>query len=1141
MENQDGIKKQEISKEKKEQDSDISKHKNLAVIASILFFLSGLSSLIYQVIWTRQLVFVFGSSTFASSTVLSTFMGGLALGSIFAGRRADRIKDSLLAYGMLEGIIGIWAIATPYMLETAVPLYKALWQQFHLSVMPFSLLRFLVVAIILIPPTACMGATLPFLSRAVTRNINLVGSSVGNLYSINTLGAVLGALAAGFYLIPQFGLFNTNISAACINIALALLVLFISKKFLPEIREAAKPVLYEGSETGLSLNVKACLLAFAISGAIAMIYEVAWTRALLMIIGSTTYAFSIMLTTFLAGIFLGSAATARFCDKLKDPFFCFAILQLLLCASTILSIELFNHLPYWNLIANRHNLNNPNLSMYTRFLLAASILTPVAICLGASFPLAVKICSKSLEQIGRSVGTLYSVNTLGAIIGAFTAGFIIIPLLGAEKTLLLSAITNFALGTVLLTLCPQKRLIKAAAISLLAVLSLWSALKQESWDQKIIACSQKLRRHLAKTGTDIPEFSKWKKQIDDSADILFWKNGLCANVAVFRFDDNVTSLLTNGHIDASTNSTDVAAQGLLPTVPLLLKPDAVDVCNIGWGSGMTMGYAFLFPIKRLVCAEIEKEVISTSEFFHQINLAPEKDPRLEIEINDGRNFLLSTNEKFDVLISEPSNPWQAGVCNLYTTEYFDTCKARLKPEGIFTLWWQYNEVSSTNVARVLSALKTVFKHVLVFGSSTTGDICAIASADPIKLDLNKLKRGFSQEKRKALLSKTLGLSGPEDLASIIALSEESVNRIASQAASNTDDRNYIEFDVARTYEHQNFKRSNSEWLLSNAGPLWDSIDWTAYTPQEQAEEMGQIALHALTRNSPTAKLWAEESLKIAQNPTAYGALSQLAAQQEGNLESALSFANKAVALSETRKFKLADFYKVRAMVELLGGACLAARRDFEKSLQSRPDDIDAQIRLAQTYLPDYRGWYQTAIMPLQDIGVADTNPREVIRLLVPQMNKITDPKAHAVASALLGTAYFKTGETDKSIRPLEEFCSKNADREAFGILAAAYKKKGIFSKSEYYAQQAEQMANRECLFYLETAKQLISRKQEEKAVEFLRKALIVLPSAEEIRPILWKLAEHNEEAEKLMSSIKISDADIEAYKSLLKRKQQKRK
>src|SRR5262249_21810696 len=447
-----------------------------------LFLLSGLSSLIYQVIWTRLLVLVFGSTTFATATVLAVFMGGLALGSFLAGRISDRVQRPYFWYGMLEGIIGVWAILAPIMFDWALPLYRVVWQQFHLSVLPFSLLRFVMAAVILLVPTTCMGATLPLLARFVTDNLAYVGKHVGTLYATNTLGAVCGALLAGLVLLPVIGMNATTFTAAGINLLLCAAVIASAAR-VEMVRDYKPPQIESGEKERLPAQVVSAIVAFSCSGAIAMIYEVGWTRSLLMVIGSSTYSFTVMLSSFLVGIFLGSLICARFVDRAREPIAWFALLQFLVCLFGFAAMIEFNFRPWWNLTINATPPSSPAFSLAVRFALAAAILMPLTLCLGAIFPVVVKVASTRLEAVGRSVGTLYSANTLGAIVGAFLAGFVFIPLFGVEKTLIFACLANMFIGLVLFNFVTGARpIVKIAAVAAGLAVALWAVKDPVVWD-----------------------------------------------------------------------------------------------------------------------------------------------------------------------------------------------------------------------------------------------------------------------------------------------------------------------------------------------------------------------------------------------------------------------------------------------------------------------------------------------------------------------------------------------------------------------------------------------------------------------------------------------------------------------------------
>lgn len=915
-----------------------------------LFFLSGLSSLIYQVIWTRLLVFVFGATTFASSTVLAVFMGGLAVGSLIAGRYADKIKNPFLWYGILEGIIAGWAVLTPYLLDAAIPLYKVMWQSFHLSILPFSLLRFAVVALILLPPTACMGATLPLLSRFVTTSLSVVGERVGTLYAINTLGAVVGSMLAGFILLPALGLQFTTFIAAGINFLLLLGVLSLCRIWKEKANVAVSAVVAEASPSAvaelgekMSLPVIVTIIGFGISGAVAMIYEVGWTRSLLMVIGSTTYAFSVMLSTFLIGIFVGSFVMAKFIDRVKDPVTVFAVIEIVLCGVGLISLNLFSYLPYWNLVVNHKFTTDPSMAMVIRFLFAGMIMAPIALCLGAIFPVVVRACTRELSKVGQTIGSLYAVNTFGAIIGAFAAGFVIIPLIGAEQGLILSSVINLVLGVVMLVLfCPLRKMLKTVSVLACMVVVVWSVNDSHVWDTLSILSAQKERRNLPIQ--QLPsDYAAWVKLLHEQSEVAYWKEGPCATVGVLEFRGGGRALLTSGHVDASDQG-DMATQSLLAVYPLLVRPGAKDVAVIGWGCGVTLGYSLLFPVKKLVAIEIEPSVVEASELFRHCNLKPQDDKRLSLELNDGRNYLMATNQLFDVIISEPSNPWQAGVCNLFTKDYFKTCGDRLNKHGIFTLWFQMNEVSTENMRRVLAGLKTVFSHVVILGTRHA-DSTILASHEPIVFKYHDLQAGFKSVGLAKAMS-GLDIAEPEDVLARILCSDDAVSDFTRGVQPNSDNNNRLEFEVAKTYENRLFSSRNLAFLTAHAGRPWENVDWGTKDPVQVSSLMARVAARAVVLNSQRGILWANASNAVLRNSEAYRILSiglvNLGRRREAEiaLEEALRIEPNNIAVMQNQ-----------GLVAMRYGDMVVARDTFQKILSLASKNELAKYRLAQTYSP----------------------------------------------------------------------------------------------------------------------------------------------------------------------------------------------
>ncbi|MBC7999217.1 MAG: fused MFS/spermidine synthase, partial [Leptolyngbya sp.] len=634
-----------------------------------LFFASGLSSLIYQVAWTRHLVLIFGSTTLATSTVLAVFMGGLALGSFFAGRMTDKLQRPFLWYGILEGLIGAWALFVPVLLATAVSTYRVVWELTHFDFFTFSLVRLTIAAAILLFPTTLMGATLPLLSKFVTDSLANVGQRVGTIYAINTLGAVAGAALTGFYLLPTIGLAQTTVTSASINMLLCVAVVFAAMKLerIPapvvevekEITEAvgsnsdgppkhatksakskskkkraaeaaaalaAAPVISEETtdqpikHTKISKphgKLTLALIAIGISGAAAMVYEVCWTRTLSMIIGGSTYAFTVMLTTFLAGIFAGGFVCAKFVDKIKRPFLAFGILQILVAVGCLLSLTLTRFLPEWNVFFNYILPRNPVNVLGVRFVLAEAALLPVTIFLGALFPVVIKCCASDLSQVGRSVGTVYSANTLGAIVGSLASGFLLIPQFGVENTILIAVGTNLVAGAALIFAEKEARFLTKFAYVLTGVVALIVfMLVPTEGNQKSFLLAQSARRAMRDGHNVLDKTQPWPRSMA-RASVEFFKDGPCSNVAIMKFPnggDTSYALLTNGCVDASDGA-DMSQQVLLATYPYLFRPYARKACVIGWGSGVTVSSLLNFPIDSVTAVELEPAVIDAAKVF----------------------------------------------------------------------------------------------------------------------------------------------------------------------------------------------------------------------------------------------------------------------------------------------------------------------------------------------------------------------------------------------------------------------------------------------------------------------------------------------------------------------------------------------
>jgi len=774
------------------------------------FLLSGLSSLIYEVLWMRMLILIFGSTTFAISTVLTAFMGGLALGSYLFGRFIDRAKRPVPIYGILETGIGIYALLVPTIFASLIPLYQWVWQVFHLSFYLFSLMQFVLVTLVLIVPTTLMGATLPILGKYYSTRRDKLGWTIGTLYAVNTLGGILGTFLSGFFLLPTLGVWMTTFLAASLNLLIGIIVLLlvrtrgVKQKARPPVEKILSPEIFKGEQLS-RFALWLILVGFGLSGFSSMVYEVTWSRVLAMILDSSTYAFTIMLTTFLIGIALGSYLVSRVIDRLRRPLLVFVLLEAAIGTSAFLGLFLFAELPYLFVVLYRSLSDSLNLIFLAKFLLAFMVMFLPTLLIGALFPLVVKLYITNLSRIGRSIGEVYSLNTLGCILGSFSSGFIVVPLLGIQKSILLAIGLNILLAFMLLLASPYR--LKAMKIPLtlgIVIGSVAMALNIPKWNPSLMSSGVYMYVRFV---LDLNREELLDRYGKDADLVLFYKEGYTSTVSVHKSktSENVY-LKVNGKVEASTIG-DMPTQVLLGQIPLLLSRNHEDVLVIGLGSGVTVGSVATFPAKNITVVELEPAVVEASKHFSHVNHHILEDPRLRVVTNDARNYLLVTLEKFDVIISEPSNPWMAGVSNLFTREFFIMGSQRLKPGGVYCQWLQLYKISPDNLRSILRTFHDIFPHLLVFEASEY-DLLILGSFEPLFIDRGRLERRLSQPKVKEDL-KRIKVQSFRDIISHFVFGTEEVPAFVQKAPINTDDNALLEFSAPKTLyvdtSEENFK------------------------------------------------------------------------------------------------------------------------------------------------------------------------------------------------------------------------------------------------------------------------------------------------------------------------------------------------
>jgi len=780
------------------------KRKWIRQIALVCFFVTGASGLIYQVTWNRLLGFVFGNTVFAASTVLTSFMAGLALGSYLASRYADRISRSLKAYAIIGIGIGVYCLFIPLLIKLTAGIYLPLQRSLQLSLYPASLVRFVLCFVILLIPSTLMGATTPFFSKFYVEQNERFGHGVGRIYSINTFGAFVGVIAAGFFMMERLGVYGTIYAGVIGNIGVGIACLLMDRSISsPKKREQThkSPAASPSGRQRITLTI--LMVGFGVSGFAALTYEVAWIRILLMIIGSSVYAFSIMLATFLLGLALGSFLFSIIAKRKTVNLLWFGAVELMIGLIAILTLPVFGNMPFYFVsLFERFGHNYVALEL-AKFLLCSLAMIVPTILLGSLFPMVTQICTRSHSELGRKVGTVYSVNTLGNIGGSFAAGFILIPHLGMYNTIILAAILNVTVGCVILFV--KREVVIPAASAVLAIVLIVAI---PSWDKKVISSGASV--YAARYAED-----KGKERrlsiLGADEELLYYKEGVEATVTVRKRQRTGTVVLAiSGKVDAS-NSGDMYTQLMVGHIPLLLSRDPEKALVIGLGSGVTLGVTALYPLKQIDCVELIPAVVEASEFFKKDNRNVLNDRRVNMIINDARDHLDVTLQEYDVILSQPSNLWLAGMANLFSLEFYESCRKRLAPDGILCQWVQTYYLSQDDLKIAVNTFKTVFPHTSVW-YTVLGDIMMIGSMDKITIDYRQLAEKYNIQAVREDLQR-LSIREPLALLSCYLLNENGVDRLVAGSRVNTDVRPILEFSAPRSL-YQETAKPNHEMLLS---------------------------------------------------------------------------------------------------------------------------------------------------------------------------------------------------------------------------------------------------------------------------------------------------------------------------------------
>ena len=774
---------------------------------SLCFLLSGAAGLIYQVAWGKSLGLIFGNTVYATATVLAVFMGGLALGSALLSRWAEKRDDAIALYGWIELVVAATGALSLLGLAGVRAFYVGAHHALEGSTAALVALRFVGAALVLLIPTFLMGATLPILVKGVTRTSEELGARVSRLYWVNTLGAVVGTFGSGFWLIPAFGLRKTVAVAVALNVLAGVIALALSKF---ERRSAAllgpdlnsiHAASHESQVTSYE-SQKFLLASFALVGATAIVYEVCWTRLLATTIGSSTYAFTLMLGTFLAGIVLGSALFELWAARGRTVTLrTYAATQTATALFALAFIVFFQRMP--ELVPGYLKGTGGSFEglLKLQFAVSALAMVPAALAFGFNFPVVTMLIAGKPGSTGHgaAVGRAYAANTLGAILGAVMAGFWLVPAIGAFRLVGFAAAANLALALVLVVRHNAKQLAAVGLQAALLVFATWVAVTGAFYNRDLATFNAILYWNLYNENLTLGEMAA-------TNDVVFAEDGLNANISVVRSEGYI-SQRTNGKVDASNQ--DVLTQLVLGHIGAGLHPAPKNVLVIGFGSGMTVSALAAYPdVERITVAEIEPAVIRAASLLESLNRGVLRDPRVRVVLEDARTFLLTTREQFDVIISEPSNPWIAGVATLFTDEYYREARARLRPGGMFVQWVQAYSLYPQDFRMVLGTLAPHFaKSSLWRGESS--DYVLVGLAEPRQLSLERVRAVWNIPTLRSDFER-LGIHQPEGLLAYHRLDDVDLRAMIGDTVKNTDDHTRLEYNAPRALLESGIEDKNRE-------------------------------------------------------------------------------------------------------------------------------------------------------------------------------------------------------------------------------------------------------------------------------------------------------------------------------------------
>jgi len=783
-------------------------------VVALIFLVSGAFALVYEITWARMLSREFGSDAVAIAIVVAVFMLGLGLGARIAGQIGDGLRRPLATYGRIEILLSLYVMASPWLIGSFSSVLMLTGDAALHSPWALNTFRTLLGMIALLPPTLLMGATLPILARFVADVARRVPAGILTLYALNVIGAVVGCLAAGFLLLPVLGMTQLLVLVASANLMLGLSALLLSRWYG---EDDGRPPRYEPVTAADPVPAGTNLvLAVGLTGAASMLCQIAWTRSVILVVGGSAYAFAAVLAVFLAGLGIGALLVSlltRFVDRrARDMFMICAMLS---AAAIIGSTFVLPGMPglFLEHFSPEQAGSRAGLMIFQLLIAGVLVFVP-AMFMGMLFPLGLRIALGDGDRPAMDTGRLYLSNTAGCVIGALLAGLVLIPTAGVLATLLIAV--GLIACCVLLVQAEVRGQLAQAALGLVLALGYGAGwYVTPAWDAQLMASgiSEYVRNYRSVDAAELPS------EVARRTELLYYKDGLTATVTVTR--DRLSPnrdlyISTNGKIDGSSHF-DMPTQKLSAHLPLLLHEAPRDVAVLGLGTGVTAGSATLHDmVERVDVMEIEPAMVEGARLFSEYNHDVLDSDKTRTLVTDGRLHLLRSVGRYDVITSEPSNPWIAGVASLFTEEFYTIGKRALREGGVFAQWLQIYNMDAEDIQSVIATFQSVFPHTYVAMTLVDTDLLLLGSSGPLQLDPDRIAARMQQRAVASdLADPRLGIETVEQLFARIWIAPREVELFTDSASLHRDDHPFLMYR-APLHRYQLTRRPNTAMIAGAA-------------------------------------------------------------------------------------------------------------------------------------------------------------------------------------------------------------------------------------------------------------------------------------------------------------------------------------